>query len=70
MPRMNTEIAHLEELLEQLISLHRTSQSESRTVRARLAAVEAENRVLGEKLRSVSERLSALLEKMPQAEEG
>ena len=69
MPRMNTEIARLEELLDQLLDLHEAGRGQLRVARARISALEAENRALGEKLNGAISRLEGLLEKLPEPEE-
>lgn len=70
MPRMNTEIARLEEQLEQLVSRYEAGRSELRGARARIAALESENRMLNEKVRGAAERLASILERLPRAEAG
>ena len=69
MPRMNSEIVRLEELVEQVVTLHDAGRAELRAARSRIAALEAENHRLTEKLGGAIERLEALLDKLPSAEE-
>lgn len=64
---METELSHLEGQLEQLIGLFESSRSEMRTLRARIAALEADNRQLAEKVCLASEKLESLIARLPEA---
>ncbi|MDX5362779.1 MAG: hypothetical protein LPJ91_01300 [Pseudazoarcus pumilus] len=68
MPRMDAEIARLEEQLDKLIALYEAGRSDLRTARSRVADLEAENKALRERLRGATERLEAILERLPQTE--
>lgn len=64
---MDTEIAALEQQLEQLIALLDSGKAEARALRARVGALEAENQVLSEKVSRAADKLESLLEKIPEA---
>ncbi|AUN95788.1 hypothetical protein [Pseudazoarcus pumilus] len=68
MARMNSEIARLEELVEQVVTLHDAGRAELRAARSRIAALEAENHRLSDKLGAAIARLESLLDKLPSAE--
>lgn len=68
MPRMDAEIARLEEQLDKLIALYETGRSDLRTARSRGVELEAENAALRERLRGAAERLEAILGRLPQTE--
>lgn len=70
MPRMNTEIARLEDRLEQLIQRFEQGRSELRAAHERIAALESEKQALLGKVATACERVEALLESMPQQQEG
>jgi FtsZ-binding cell division protein ZapB len=63
---MDTEISDLEGKLEQLIGLFEAGKSEVRNLRTRVAALEAENRQLADKVRLATERLESLLARLPE----
>jgi len=65
MPRMDAEISRLEEQLDKLIALYEAGRSDLREARSRVAELEAENRALRDRLRGASERLEAILERLP-----
>lgn len=65
MPRMDAEISRLEEQLDKLIVLYEAGRSDLREARSRVAELEAENRALRDRLRGASERLEAILERLP-----
>lgn len=64
---MDAELSQLEHKLEQLIGLFQTGQAEARELRTRVARLEADNRMLADKVRLATERLEALLEKLPES---
>ncbi|MGL1832314.1 hypothetical protein ACKVEX_01760 [Rhodocyclaceae bacterium SMB388] len=64
---MDTELANLENRLEQLIGLYESRKVEMRGLRERLAALELDNRRLKEKLGFATEKLESLLDRMPEA---
>lgn len=68
MPRMDAEIARLEEQLDKLITLYEAGRSDLRTARSRTVELEAENKALRERLRGATERLEAILGRLPQTE--
>jgi len=65
--RMDEELNRLEHQLEQLIGLYQSGKAEARELRMRVAHLEADNRLLAEKVRFATEKLEALLEKLPEA---
>lgn len=64
---MDTELAQLETQLEHLISLHTRLKADNTGLRARVTQLEADNRRLSAKLALATERLEALLDKLPEA---
>lgn len=68
MRRMDAEIARLEEKLDKLIALYEAGRSDLRSARERVAELDAENRKLRERLRGATERLEAILDRLPQTE--
>ncbi len=64
---MDTELSDLENRLEQLIGLYTSGKSEVRSLRERVAALEADNRRLAEKLTFATEKLESLLDRLPEA---
>ena len=64
--RMDAELNRLEHQLEQLIGLYQASQAEARHLHLRVARLEADNRVLSDKLRLATDRFEALLQKLPE----
>ncbi len=63
---MDSELSQLESQLEQLIGLYEAGKAEARELRMRIAALEAENRQLARKVRMATEKLEALLERIPE----
>lgn len=68
MPRMDAEITRLEEKLDKLIALHEAGRSDLRSVRGRVKELEAENLALRNRLKGATERLEAILQRLPQPE--
>jgi cell division protein ZapB len=68
MPRMDAEIARLEEQLDKLIALYKAGRSDLRAASARVAELESENGALRNRLKAASERLEAILERLPLTE--
>ncbi|MBW7861730.1 MAG: hypothetical protein KJZ96_05640 [Rhodocyclaceae bacterium] len=64
---MDAEITHLENQLEQLVALYESGKAEMRSLRTRVAALEAENRQLLGKVRLASEKLESLLQNLPES---
>lgn len=65
--RMDAELNKLEHQLEQLIGLYESGKVEARELRTRVARLEADNRVLADKVRLATEKLEALLGQLPEA---
>lgn len=63
---MDAELSKLENQLEQLIGLFESGKVEARELRARIARLEAENRVLAEKVSFATTKLESLLEQLPE----
>lgn len=64
---MDAELSKLEHQLEQLIGLFQASRAEARELGARVARLEADNRNLADKVRLATERLEAVIEKLPES---
>ena len=64
---MDAELAKLEHQIEQLIGLFQASQAEAREMRTRVTRLEADNRQLADKVRLATERLEAVLVKLPES---
>ncbi|HJV24914.1 MAG TPA: hypothetical protein VJ673_04465 [Aromatoleum sp.] len=64
---MDAELYKLENQIEQLIGLYETCKADGRELRARLARLEAENRVLADKVRLATSRLESVLEQLPES---
>ncbi|WP_332674392.1 hypothetical protein [Aromatoleum sp.] len=64
---MDAELNKLEHQLEQLIGLYESGKVEARELRTRVARLEADNRVLADKVRLATEKLEALLGQLPEA---
>jgi hypothetical protein len=64
---MDDELNRLEHQLEQLIGLYQSGKAETRELRMRVARLESDNRSLADKVRFATEKLEALLEKLPEA---
>lgn len=65
--RMDAELNKLEHQLEQLIGLYESGKVEARELRTRVARLEADNRVLADKVKLATEKLEALLGQLPEA---
>lgn len=63
---MDSELSQLESQLEHLIGLYEAGKAEARELRMRIAALEAENRQLARKVRMATEKLEALLDRIPE----
>lgn len=64
---MEAELTQLESQIEQLIGLHEAGKAEVRELRARVAALEVDNRRLAEKVRLATGRIEAVLANLPGA---
>ena len=64
---MEIELAQLENQLEQLIGRYGRLKAEHSGLHGRVAQLEADNRKLSAKLKLATERLEAMLEKLPEA---
>ena len=64
---METELAQLETQLEQLIGRYGRLKADHRGLHGRVAQLEADNRKLSAKLTLATERLEAVLDKLPEA---
>lgn len=68
MPRMDAEIAHLEDRLDKLIALYEAGRSNLRSAHGSIKELEAENAALRNRLKVATDRLEAILERLPQPE--
>ncbi|MCK9260398.1 MAG: hypothetical protein RBT39_03110 [Azoarcus sp.] len=64
---MDAELTRLETQLEQLISQYSGLKRENRELRTRVGKLEAENHQLAAKVQLATEKLEALLAKLPEA---
>lgn len=64
---MDAEITQLEAQLEQLISLYAGLRAENRDLHGRMLKLEAENHALSDKVKRATDKLEAVLEKLPLA---
>lgn len=64
---MDAELNKLENQVEQVIGLLESCRAEGRELRTRVARLEADNRVLADKVRLATEKLEQLLEQLPEA---
>lgn len=64
---MDVELTRLEAQLEQLISHYAGLKSENRELRSRVARLEADNHRLAAKVQLATEKLEAVLGKLPEA---
>lgn len=64
---MDAELTRLEAQLEQLISKYTGLRTENREMHARVARLEAENHRLAAKVQLATDKLEAVLGKLPQA---
>ena len=65
---MDSELAHLEERLAQLVQRLKALREENSDLRQQLAARTDENARLGEKLAAAKSRIEALLRQIPETE--
>ena len=63
---METELAQLESQLEQLIGRYGRLKADNSGLHGRVAQLEADNRKLSAKLTLATERLEAVLDKLPE----
>lgn len=63
---MNTELSRLEAQLEQLVDHFQAGKRDRGELCARIAALEADNRKLNEKLAVAVSRLESMLERLPE----
>ena len=63
---MEAELVKLEHQVEQLIGLFQADRAAVRVLRERVAQLEAENRILADKVSFATARLEAVLEKLPE----
>lgn len=59
------DLSSFEIKLDHFLSVHEAMRTENQELRTRVAALEAENRRLDDKLTSARSRLEALMEKLP-----
>lgn len=64
---MDAELTRLESQIEQLISQHSGLKASNRELRTRVGRLEAENHQLAAKVKLATEKLEALLAKLPEA---
>lgn len=60
------DLSSLEKKLEHFLKVHEDMRTENQDLRTRVAALEAENRRLGEKLSQACSRLETILDKLPE----
>lgn len=63
---MDAELIKLERQVEQLIGLFEAGRAQTRELRECVARLEAENRILADKVAFATARLEAVLEKLPE----
>ncbi|MDR0634728.1 MAG: hypothetical protein LBF91_07095 [Azoarcus sp.] len=63
---MDAELTRLEAQLEQLINLYAAIRNENRELRTHKSRLEAENRLLTSKVDLTTEKLEAMLARLPQ----
>jgi cell division protein ZapB len=66
---MNSEFQQLAQKVDQLASLARTMRAENTELRLKIAELTSENAKLTERVRSAHDRVTAILEKLPLAEQ-
>ncbi|NMG31996.1 hypothetical protein [Aromatoleum evansii] len=64
---MDAELNKLENQVEQIVGLLESCRAEGRELRTRVVCLEAENRVLADKVRLATEKLEALLAQLPES---
>ncbi|AVZ78296.1 hypothetical protein C3497_01545 [Zoogloeaceae bacteirum Par-f-2] len=64
---MEEELNQLENRIEQIATLCEGLKAENRALRSRLTQLESDNRAQADKLRLATEKLEALLARLPQA---
>ncbi|MBD5802623.1 hypothetical protein AZOA_20520 [Azoarcus sp. Aa7] len=64
---MDAELNKLENQVEQIVGLLESCRAEGRELRTRAVRLEAENRVLADKVRLATEKLEALLAQLPES---
>lgn len=69
MPRMDSEIERLEELMKQFVARHEAGLAQLSQARLRISELEAENARLATKVDAAIERVNAMLNALPQMEE-
>ena len=65
--RMDAELNKLENQIEQLIGLYESGKAEGRELRTRIVRLEAENRMLADKVKLATSKLENLLQQLPEA---
>lgn len=65
-PRMDAELAQLEQRVEQVLGLCQRLAADNRDLQTRVAMLEGENRKLASKIAAASERIESLMEQLPQ----
>lgn len=66
---METELKSLEDKLTILIDAHRKACAENRELGARVAALQSENKRLGDRLAQAAERVADILARLPEEDE-
>ena len=64
---METDLAQLESQLEKIIGRYGRLKADNSGLHGRVAQLEADNRKLSAKLKLATERLEAMLDKLPEA---
>ncbi|MCK9380437.1 MAG: cell division protein ZapB [Sulfuritalea sp.] len=63
---MNVSLDHLEDKVDQIVSVCASLRSENQALRAHVAALEAEKAALAKKIDVTRERLEALMARVPE----
>lgn len=64
---MDSELSALEERIDQFLTINQNLRSENQDLRTRLAALEAEKKLMRTKMTTAAERLEVLLDQVPKS---